>query len=402
MKFFEDREKHNKSSENSLKEIIVNSFVDLIDEGFETTSSDSENEIICRYFPETIKRLKLKIENESLKEKLQVFSKDLEEEKEENKQKMKDFIKEVMKFEEIKENILKKIDEFIEKIKDLAIEKIKKFDLNIAEFGLKDDISEQTSEKLVKSYGLIEELTDKLGKNVEINRKLAERYEMDILMNKELLEDLSKITKEKKEITEEKEKLLRILHEEKEKIKRNEENYQEKLKEKEKILKEFMIENELLSLSMKKIHSEDVNFQLFQHFKHKFEEISLDYQLLLNKMHVNKENFLDLSMKFKGITEENSELKAKIQEFNPENLLLTLVNVKEGSLKEILSENLENKIVIKDLRNLKEKLVNKLKENEIEIKQLKLAKETEEKMMKKMNILELLEKSKVLLQNQIV
>ena len=401
LKFYENYEKMSKNSENSLKEIIVNSFVDLIDEGLETTS-DCENEIICRYFPETIKRLKLKLENESLKEKLIGISKDLDEEKEENKKKMEVFLKEVMKFEEIKENILKKIDEFIEKIKELAIEKIRKFDLNIKEFGLQDEISEQTSEKLVKSYGLIEELTEKLGRNIEINQKLAKRYEMDILMNKELLEDLSKITQEKNEITHEKEELLKILCEEREKSKRNEENLKEKLKEKERNLKGIRIENELLNLSMKKTQVEDINFQLFQHFKHKFEEISIDYQVLLNKMHVNKENFFDLSTKFKGITEENARLSEKIKEFNPENLLLTLMNVKEGSLKEILKENLENKTLIKELRNSKEKMMKKLKENEIEIKQLKLTKESEEKMRNKMNILELLEKSKVLLQNQIV
>ena len=56
---YEHREKENINGLSLRKDQITECFSDLLDDGFESTNSDCENEIICRYFPETIKRLKI-------------------------------------------------------------------------------------------------------------------------------------------------------------------------------------------------------------------------------------------------------------------------------------------------------------------------------------------------------
>ena len=411
IKLYEENELNNKNGLKLIKENILQTFMDLVDEGFETTSSsECENEIICRYFPETIKRLKLKLENESLKDKLHGISNDLNEQKSENKIKMEMFLKEVMQFEEIKENTLKKIDEYLVMIKQLTDEKIKRFNLNIEEFKVVDSNCLEMTEKLTQSYRLVEELTDKLGKNSENNRLLVEKYERDILINKSLIEDANRLIQEKNKM----EKIIFQMNksnkEEQEKNHKEIDTLIEKITRIEKINKNMMIENELLNMSCKKCNV-DINFQLFQHFKQKFEDISLENQVLITKNHLNRDRVFELSSYLDKINEENSSLKLKLAEQNPENLLLTLLNIKEGSLKDILSENLENKDLIKDLNSNIQRLLQKIKDKESQINNLEnhlkyvlnddeidVESNSEKiKMINPLNLIQLLEKSKVLL-----
>ena len=411
LKLYEENELNNKNGLKLIKENILQTFMDLVDEGFETTSSsECENEIICRYFPETIKRLKLKLENESLKDKLHGISNDLNEQKSENKIKMEMFLKEVMQFEEIKENTLKKIDEYLVMIKQLTDEKIKRFNLNIEEFKVVDSNCLEMTEKLTQSYRLVEELTDKLGKNSENNRLLVEKYERDILINKSLIEDANRLIQEKNKM----EKIIFQMNksnkEEQEKNHKEIDTLIEKITRIEKINKNMMIENELLNMSCKKCNV-DINFQLFQHFKQKFEDISLENQVLITKNHLNRDRVFELSSYLDKINEENSSLKLKLAEQNPENLLLTLLNIKEGSLKDILSENLENKDLIKDLNSNIQRLLQKIKDKESQINNLEnhlkyvlnddeidVESNSEKiKMINPLNLIQLLEKSKVLL-----
>jgi len=405
LRFYEQREKENLNGLSLIKDKITESFADLIDDGFETTSSDCDNEIICRYFPETMKRLKLKLQNESLKEKLEEISKDLNEQKADNIRKVEGFLKEVMHFEEIKENTLKKIDEYLTMIRELAEEKIKKFNLNIDEFKLVDLRCLEFNQKLEGSFKLIEELTEKLGRNAEITRTLMQRYEMDILVNKTFLEDLSKMSEEKKKIEQEFDESRRQNIEKNEKSKREIENIRENVKLLEKNNKFLSIENELLNLTSKRCN-EAINFQLFQHFKLKYENIELENQVLINKMKLNQETIAQLNQHLQRKNEEISQLKAKIAENHPDNLLLTLVNIKDGSLRELIQENLDNRKNIVDLKNEIEILTNKINErrnmenqfryffnDEIDVE----GSPEDKNKMTPLSIIELLEKSKILL-----
>lgn len=408
LRMYEEREKENMNGLILIKDKITECFSDLIDDGFETTNSNSdcENEIICKYFPETMKRLKLKLQNESLKERLEEVVKDLHDEKAENKRKVESFLKEVMHFEEIKENTLKKIDDYLLMIREMAEEKIHKFKLNVEEFQFVDVKCVELNHKLEGSYKLIEDLAEKLGKNFEINRKLMERYEMDILVNKTFLDDLNKLTKEKSILEQEivdikTENFGRI-----EKMSREIDNLNEKLKLLEKINKQLTIENELLNLTSKRCN-EAINFQLFQHFKLKYENIFIESQVLSNKAKLNQEIMADLNLQIKRKNDEILELKTKIADQNPENLLLSLLNIKDGSLREIIQENMDNRKIIVELNKEIEILTRQINErknwenplrmfinDEIDVE---ASPDERYRMTTPMGIIELLEKSKMLL-----
>ena len=413
LRLYEEREKENMNGLILIKDKITECFSDLIDDGFETTNSNSdcENEIICKYFPETMKRLKLKLQNDSLKERLDEVAKDLHEEKAENKRKVESFLKEVMHFEEIKENTLKKIDDYLLMIKEMAEEKIHKFKLNVEEFQFVDMHCMEINHKLEGSYKLIEDLTEKLGKHVEINRKLMERYEMDILVNKTFLDDLNKSTKEKTILEQEIAEIKKENFEKKEKMAREIDNLNERLKMLEKINKQLTIENELLNLTSKRCN-EAINFQLFQHFKLKYENIFMENQVLTNKSKLNQEIIADLNIQIKRKNDEILELKNKIADQNPENLLLTLLNIKDGSLREIIQENMDNKKNIVELNKEVDILTRQINErknwenplrmfmnDEIDVE---ASPEERNRMAMPMEIIELLEKSKMLLSGSLM
>ena len=77
-------------------------------------------------------------------------------------------MKEVIHFEEIKENTLKKIDEYLLMIRGNAEDNIHKFRLNVEEFQFGDLQCMEISRKLGGKLQINRRFHQKLGKNVEI------------------------------------------------------------------------------------------------------------------------------------------------------------------------------------------------------------------------------------------
>lgn len=411
LNFFQNLEKEKNDGLINIKEAFSALFVDLIDELQQSSLSVTNNEIISRYFPETLKRLKLKLENESLKDQLSLVSKDLEEQKLENKQRIEIFLKEVFLFEEMKENILKKINEYLEEIKTLAKEKIQKFEFAIEEFRVIDSHCLKLNKILEEREYMIQELKEKLSNQLSISQKLIEKYEADVLINKTFIQDINKLTNEKNEMENKLTQYKNELQESKLKSQNEIENLKEKLSSFEKKSKILEVEVELLNLSCKKgmANSSDINFQLFQHFKQNYENLSLDNQVYLNQLNLTKKKNNELSLKLNQSNEENLELKKKLLLNSPENYLISLITLRETSLKEIIEQNNENNRSIKELSYQNDKLLEELRLKQIQINNLFndinffLGKETEtpnpeQKILYSfLNIIEMLEKSKSLL-----
>lgn len=411
LNFFQHSEKEKNDGLINIKESFSALFVDLIDELQQSSLSSTNNEIISRYFPETLKRLKLKFENECLKDKLSLISKDLEEQKLENKQRVEIFLKEVFLFEETKENVLKKINEYIDEIRILTKEKIQRFDFAIEEFRLIDSHCSKLNKILEEREYMIQELKEKLSNQLAITQKLIEKYEADILINKSFIEDINRLTNEKNEIEIKWIQCKNELQECKLQAHSEIENLKEKLASYEKKNKILTIEVDLLNLSCKKgvANASDINFQLFQHFKENYENISLDNQVLLNHLSLSKRKINELSFQLNQLNEENLELKKKLLINNPENNLISLITSRETSLKEIIEQNDENNKTIKELSYQNEKLLEELRLKQIQTNNLFndinffLGKETdtpdpEPKILYSfLNIIEMLEKSKTLL-----